>query len=107
MNVFQAGAFELLHHNERMAAVVLDVVNGADAGMVQLRSGARFAHEAVQGLAVLGHFFGDELQGNMARQARVFGLIHHAHATTAQFSENAIVGDCLADHSEGLKAIGR
>src|SRR5208337_3277684 len=66
----------------------------------------RFAHKAVQGLAVLGHVFRDELEGNTARQTRVFGLIHHAHATTAQFANNAIVGERLADHSEGLRAVG-
>ena len=42
----------------------------------------------------------------MTSQARVFGFIHYAHASTPQLSKNVIVGDSLADHSEGLSAVG-
>jgi hypothetical protein len=83
-----------------MALVVVDIVDGADAGMVQLRSGAGFAHEAVERLAVVHHLLGNELESDVTGQARVFRLIHHAHATTTELSNDVIVGDCLADHSE-------
>ena len=89
-----------------MSAVVLDIVDGADAGMVQLGSRAGFAHEPVERLAVVHQFLGNELQGDVPRQARVFRLIHHAHAPTTKLSNNVIVGDCLADHSQGLSAFG-
>ena len=32
-------------------------------------------------------------------QARVFGLVDHAHATAAELFDDAIVGDGLADYS--------
>ena len=41
---------------------------------------------------------GNELQGDVAAQARVFRLVHHPHAATAELAHNVIVGDCLADH---------
>src|SRR5208282_4528393 len=88
------------------SAVVVDIVDGADARMVQLGSGAGFAHEAVEQLAVVDHLRGNELEGDVTGQARVLRLIHHAHASTTEFSNDVIVGDCLADHSEGLSAVG-
>jgi REP element-mobilizing transposase RayT len=41
----------------------------------------------------------------MTGEARVFRLIHHAHAATTELSHDVIVGDCFADHSGGLKAV--
>ena len=104
--LLQAHSLQLLHDDERMSAVVVDVVDGADAGMVQLGSGACFAHEAVERLAVVHHLRRNELERDVAGQARVFRLIHHAHAATTELSHDLIVGDRLADHSEGLSAIG-
>ncbi len=102
--LLQAHSFQLLHHNEGMPAVVFDVVDGAYAGMVQLGSGAGFAHEPVERLAVVDHLLGNELEGDVTGQACVFRLIHYAHATTTKLSQDVIVGDCLADHSGGLNA---
>ena len=84
-----------------MTVVVFDVVNDANAGMVQLRRGASLAHEAVQRLAVVDQVVGNELQRDMAAEARIFRLINHAHATTTELPHDAVVGNCLADHSEG------
>ena len=41
----------------------------------------------------------------MASEAHIFRLIDNAHASTADFSQNAIVGDCLADHEGPLAAM--
>ena len=35
-----------LHHDERLIAVILDLVDRADAGMVQRRRGSRFVQDA-------------------------------------------------------------
>jgi hypothetical protein len=66
------------------------------------------------------HFYGQELQCDMAVQLQVFRFVHHTHAATAELFQDAIVGDGLADHiprtrlirtwprvapSKGLKAI--
>ena len=81
-----------------MPVIVLDVVNSADIGMVQLRSRASLTFEALQGLGIPDQVFRDELKRDAAPQPRVLGLIHHPHATAAEFSQDAIVRDCLADH---------
>ena len=36
----------------------------------------------------------------MTAQARIFRFIHHSHATAAELTQDAIVGDRLADHGE-------
>src|ERR1017187_1034523 len=89
-----------------MSAVVVDIVDGADARMVQLGSSARFPHKAIERLLVVDHFRRNELQGHVTGQARIFSFIPHAHATTTELSDDVIVGECLADHFEGLSAVG-
>ena len=56
--VLQGLAFEELHDDEGLTVFLVDLVDGADVGMVQGRSGARFALKAIQGLAILGEIFG-------------------------------------------------
>jgi len=61
--------------------------------MVQLRSRASFAHEAIQRLLVVDHLRGNKLERNVPRQARVFRLVHPtAHATTTEFSNDCDSG---------------
>src|ERR1700691_2690666 len=96
--LFKALAFQLLHDDEGMAIVVLDVVDGADVRMVQAGRRSRLALEAVQRLAVADHAVRNELQGHMPAEAQVLGLTNYAHASATDFPDNAIVGDRLADH---------
>ena len=103
--LLQTLAFQPLHDDEGMAAVIVDFMDGANVGVIQPRRGPGFALEAVQRLAVAQQIVGNELQGNMASEAHVFRLIDNAHAATADFSQNAIVGDCLADHEGPLAAM--
>jgi hypothetical protein len=63
--------------------VFADVVDGADAGMIQRRRGFCLPLEACEGLAIPGQFIGKEFQGDEAVQAGVFGLVHHTHAAAA------------------------
>ena len=48
--------------------------------------------------ASCGDVFGEELEGDEAAELDVFGLVDHAHAAAAEFFEDAIVRDGLADH---------
>ena len=90
-----------------MAVVVFDLVNGADAGMVQQGSGAGLALEALHGLAVAGEIVGEKLYGDVAAQAGVFGFVDHAHPAAAQFAQNAVMGDRLADHGRTARTLAR
>jgi len=37
----------------------------------------------------------------MAAKPKIFGFIHHSHATAAKLFQNAVVGNGLPDHGEG------
>ena len=76
-------ADQVLHHDERLAVVAADFVNGADIGMVQSRGSARLAAQAGQCGRVSGDFVGQELQSHKAAQGGVFGLVDNAHSAAA------------------------
>jgi hypothetical protein len=61
--------------------------------MVQSRGRLRLALEAAERLLVLGDIIGQELEGDKTAQLEVCGLADDSHATTADFFENAIVGN--------------
>ena len=83
-----------------LAVLLADVVDGADIGMVQGGCGLRFTPKSLQSLAVLGHILRKKLQGDESAQAGVFGFIDHAHATAAEFFDNAIVRDGLIEQAK-------
>jgi hypothetical protein len=64
--VLQRFAFQIFHDDEGLVALLADVVNRADVGMIQRRCGLSFAAEAAQRGRVAGHIFGKELQGHEA-----------------------------------------
>ena len=97
--VLQAEALQLLHDDEGLPVrVVFDVVNGADAGMIELRSGARLAYEALQRFGIASGIGGNEFQRDMPAQTHVFGVIDQPHPTTTEFPHDVIVGNGLADN---------
>ena len=97
--MFQGRAVEEFHDDVVTVLVFADVVDRADVGMVQGRCGLGFAAEAFEGLGISGDFVGQELEGDEAMKASVLGFVDHAHAAAAEFFEDAVVGDGLADHS--------
>jgi hypothetical protein len=52
--------------------------------MVERRRSPRLAAETSLELAVLGQFFGQELERHAAAELGVFGLVHDAHAAPPQ-----------------------
>jgi hypothetical protein len=89
-----------------LAALLADVVNRADVGMVESRGRLRFPLETGEGLRVSSHLIGQELQGHEAMQSRVLGLIDHTHAATAELLHDAVVRDGLADQFDGTPSFG-
>ena len=96
--VLQGQAIQILHGDEGLAILFADVVNGADVGMVERGSRLGLAAKALERLAVLGHIFGEKLQGDEAIEASVFGFVNDTHAATTQLFDDAVVRDGLADH---------
>ena len=70
--------------------------------MVEGRSGARLAAEALQGLGIVGDIIGQELQGDKTMQPGVFRLVDDAHAAAAKLLDDAVVRDGLANHGVAL-----
>ena len=94
----QAAALEQLHHHERTAAGLADVVDGADVGVIERRGGLRLPPEALERLGVEGPIVAEELEGDLPLQPDIFGLVDHPHATAAQRAEDGVMGNRLTDH---------
>ena len=59
-----------------------------------------FALEALESLAVVREGLGKKLKSDMTTETQIFGLEHLAHAASAEFTKNFIVGDGFATHSQ-------
>jgi hypothetical protein len=51
----------------------------------------------------VGEFVGQELERNVATELQVFGFVDDAHAPTADFAEDAVMGDSLP-HGLGVSS---
>jgi hypothetical protein len=91
-------ALEALHHDERAALVLADVVDRADVRVVERRGRLRLALEALASGLVLEVRFRQELHRHRAVKARVLGLVDDAHPAGAQPLDDAVVRDDLTDH---------
>ena len=101
--MLQGLAFQVLHDNERGPIIFADVIDGANVGMIQCRSGLGLAAKAAQRLLVAGNVLGEKLEGDEAAEARVLGLINYAHPATAKFLNHAVVGDSLSNHDYAVE----
>src|ERR1051326_1074526 len=94
-------ALHKLHHEERLARRRFAVVvNDSDVLVRERGNGARLANET-RAVVMIGR--SQELDGDAAREVLVLGQIDHAHAAFAQFFEDSIMGNCLADHAGGFQ----
>src|SRR5437667_345235 len=71
---------------------------GSSGLFSQLRFAWRRPTIPLQGLAILGHAFRQELKGDKAVQPRVFGLVDNTHAAATELLDDAVVRDGLANH---------
>ena len=98
---FNVMPVQKLHRDERLALVSFaDFVYGANVGMVQGRGCARLSCESVPALAGLVRH---PRAGTSKRQSGEFGvlsLVDHTHPATAEFLDDAVVRDGLANHFE-------
>ena len=96
-DLLQGLPFEQLHHDEMLVLVLVDRVDGTDIGVIQGRGGSGLALESLERGLVLGEVGGQELQRDLAAEARILGLIHHSHAAAAELTGHRVVGNGLAD----------
>jgi hypothetical protein len=86
------------HDDEGMVVLFANVIDGADAGMIESGSGVRFAAETLQGLRILLHVIGQKFQGHNAVKASVHGFVDNTHSARAKFSLDAIVRNGPVNH---------
>jgi hypothetical protein len=82
---------EEFHREEIPAANFSNLVDGADVGVVQRRSGSRFAAKPLRGLRVVDRFIGKEFEGDEAAEFQILGLVDLTHASTADLFQNTVV----------------
>src|SRR2546425_1728892 len=97
----ECGPVEIFHGNEGLALMLSDLVNRANTGMIQSRSGTGFAPEPLQRLGVGNYFLRKKFESNEAPEFHVLGLVHDTHPATTQLLEDPVVRDDLADHGTG------
>jgi hypothetical protein len=89
----ERGPLEVLHRDERTAIFFTNVIDRADAGMIQCRGCLGFAVEAIARNWIARDVIGEQLERDKPVQAAVFGLVDHAHAAFAQQFKKPIVRD--------------
>jgi hypothetical protein len=85
--------------DERAARVFADVMNRADVGVIQCRSGLGFAAEAFEGMRMLRNSVRQKFEGDEAVETRVLGFVDDAHPGGAEALKNPIVRNCLAEQA--------
>ena len=66
--------------------------------MIQGGRGPRFPAESFQYRWVLGDQLGQKLERHQPAQLGVLSLVNHTHPAAAQFLDDAVVRDGMADH---------
>ena len=74
----------MLHDDEGLTFVLINLVNGADVGMIQGGGSASFPLKALHGLRIAREFGGKEFHGDEAAELGFLGLLDHAHAATSE-----------------------
>ena len=80
-----------LQHDEGLALVLANLVNGGDVGMAQSRCRAGLALETLECLPVPSKVFGQKPQGDKAAQLRVLSLVDHARPPAAKLFQHALM----------------
>src|SRR5947208_14372116 len=70
--------------------------------MVEGGGCASFTPETFQSMRITGNVVGQELQGDEAAKLSVLGLVAYSHPAAAEFLDNAVVRNALADHWAGV-----
>ena len=74
-----------------LVTAFVQLVDSADAGMVQRRRGTRFAPETLQRRRVLARGLGQQFDSDGAAQLLVFSLVDYAHPTLAEAADDPVV----------------
>ena len=94
--VAQGFAVEQFHDGERRAVFGPGVMKRQDVGMRQRGDGLRFAIESREPLRIARDRLGQNLDGDVAIEARIARAIHLAHPTSAKRIEDFVAAEPAA-----------
>src|SRR5215831_9035682 len=100
--MFQRHAIEKFHDDEGLPMLVIDLVNGANVGMIERGGGFGLSLKTAENLRVLGYLVRQELEGHETAELHVLSFVDHPHTTAAELFDNAVMRDSLVDHGVGL-----
>ena len=86
----ERGAAHVLHDDEVDGAFRLDMVNRDDVRMVEGGGGLRFLEKAAPAAFVVHPVGRQDLDGDLAAEARIAGPIHFAHPARANRCEHFV-----------------
>ncbi len=85
----------MFHGNEDFAVLFANIVNSADVGVIQSRGSSGFALKTLQSFGVFRYVIGQKFQCDKTVQARVLGLVDHAHSARTEFFQHSVVRNRL------------
>ena len=91
-------AIDEFHGDEWPVILLANVIDSADTGMIECRSGMGLAAKTFQRLRVLHHVVGKKFQGDRAFKTRVLCFVDHTHSASTEFFYDAEVRDGLVNH---------
>ena len=97
-DVLERVAIQELHDDEGMAVGFVDLVDGADVGMIKRGGRPGLALKPLQSLMIADHFGREKLQRYIPAQPQVFSSVDHSHTTAPKALLNAVVGNDFANH---------
>ena len=100
-------ALEQFHGDEGLPIVLIDLVDGTNVLVIERGRRPRFHLETLQRLRIPGEIAGQEFQRDAASEFQVLRLVNHAHATTADLPQHAIVRNGFASQEFSRLSISR
>jgi hypothetical protein len=73
--------------------------------MIQRGGSLCFALETRESLRIARHILWQKFQRDEAAKARILGLVDDTHSATAEFFDDAVVRDSLADGETGVRHV--
>ena len=92
----QGLAVDQFEHQRRLTIALDDIVDGGDVGMIECRQCAGLAFEPQDGVTIGGDARRENLDRDIAAQARIAGTIHLAHSSCAEQRDNLVSADTRA-----------
>src|SRR5215472_1855674 len=86
-------ALEILHRDVTLFFMNADVINRADVGVIERRSGTRLAFETLEGDPVTDKIRGQKFERHKTVQPCVTRLVNDTHAPTTHLGDHSIVGN--------------